>query len=231
MLHLIKLELRKNKLGWFVNGVILANVIILGLLCMFPIVEKLEGQQSFTSYTDYFMISGSMVRGTMIVFAAVLISKVIIDEFKNRTHLLMFSYPVNRKKMLSAKLILIFTLTLFSMVITNLFVIHGFIGLNELFHFTAPMSLTSADYSAGIRSLLMFNLAAAGAALVPLYFGMRKYSTPATIVSSLIIVLVTSSTGAGFSLASIIYIPLVLALAALGIVVLAVRNIEHIDFD
>lgn len=231
MLHLIKLELKKNKLGWYVNGVILANVIILGLLCMFPILERLEGQQTLTSLTDYFMMSGAMVRGTMIVFAAVLISKVIIDEFKNRTHLVMFTYPVHRKKILSAKLILIFTFTLLSMVLSNLFVIHGFIGLNQLFHFTNAMSLTSADYTAGIGSLLMFNLATAGAALVPLYFGMKKFSTPATIVSSLLIVMVTSSAGSGFSLASIIYIPLALAFIALGIVVLAVRNIEHIDFD
>lgn len=231
MLHLIKLELKKNKLGWYVNGVILANVIILGLLCMFPILERLEGQQTLTSLTDYFMMSGAMVRGTMIVFAAVLISKVIIDEFKNRTHLVMFTYPVRRKKILSAKLILIFTFTLLSMVLSNLFVIHGFIGLNQLFHFTNAMSLTSADYTAGIGSLLMFNLATAGAALVPLYFGMKKFSTPATIVSSLLIVMVTSSAGSGFSLASIIYIPLALAFIALGIVVLAVRNIEHIDFD
>ncbi|MFB6469560.1 ABC transporter permease [Cytobacillus sp. Hz8] len=232
MLYLIKLELKKNKLGWFIKGIILANLITLGLLCMIPTVEKIEGKQTFKSFTDYFMISGAMVRGIIIVFAAVLISKVIIDEFKNRTHLVMFSYPVNRKKILSAKLILIFSLTLFTMVISNLFVITGFIGMNQIFHLTSAMRLTVTDYFAGILNLLIFNLATAGAALVPLYFGMRKFSTQATIISSLLIVMVTtSSIGSVFSLASIIYIPLALALIALGIVVLAVRNIERIDLD
>ncbi|MGJ7911037.1 ABC transporter permease [Neobacillus sp. LXY-1] len=231
MLNLIKLELKKNKLGWFFKGIILANLIILGLLCMIPAIEKSEGDQTLNSFTDYFTLSGAMVRGTMIVFAAVLISKIIIDEFKNRTHLVLFSYPVNRKKILTAKLILIFTLTLFTMVISNLFVIHALMGMNQILHLTSVMSFTVTDYFAEIVKLLMFNLATAGAALVPLYFGMKKYSTPATIVSSILIVFVTSSTGSGISLASIIYIPLALALMALGIVFLAIRNIERIDLN
>lgn len=232
MLYLIKLELKKNKIGWFIKGIILANFIILGLLCMIPEIEKIEGEETFKNFTDYFMISGGVVRGTLVVFAAVLISKVIIDEFKNRTTLIMFSYPVNRKKILGAKLILIFTLTLVMMVISNLFVITGLIGINQIFHLTSALSLSVTDYFAGIFNQLMFNLAGAGAALVPLYFGMRKFSTPATIISSLLIVMVTtSSIGSDFSLASIIYIPIALAFIALGIVVLAVRNIDRIDLD
>lgn len=232
MFHLIKLELKKNKLGWFLKGAFLANIIILGFLCMIPAIGNSEGEQTFKTFTDFFMISGAFVRGTFTVFAAVLISKMIIDEFKNRTILVMFSYPVNRKKILSAKLILIFCVTFITMAISNLVVIVGFIGLNQIFHLTSAMNLTIDHFFVGILNLMMFSLATAGAALVPLYFGMRKYSTPATIISSLLIVMVTcSSVGTDFSLASIIYIPLGLALIALGIVASAIRKIDRIDLN
>ncbi|MBB2481171.1 ABC transporter permease [Bacillus sp. APMAM] len=232
MFHLIRLESKKFKLGWFVKGTILANIIILSILCIIPVVEKSEGTEMLKDVTGVFTISGAGVRGVFIVFAAVLISKMIIQEFRNRTMFIMFSYPINRKKILSAKLILIVLMTFIAMTISHIVVIFSFIGLNQIFHFTSAMSLTSSDVLAEIIKIIMFSLTTAVAALVPLYFGMRNYSTPATIISSLLIVSVTcQSMGPNFSLAGIIYIPLALAIIALGIVVLAIRKIDRIDLN
>lgn len=232
MFHLIRLESKKNKLGWFVKGAILANILILGSICMISVIEKSEGTEMLKDMTGIFTISGASVRGVFIVFAAVLISKMIIQEFKNRTIHIMFSYPINRKKILSAKLILIVCMTFIAMTISHIVVMIGFIGLNQIFHFTSTISLTPSDFFAGIIKVIMFSLTTAVAALVPLYFGMRKYSTPATIISSLLIVSVTSqSMGPNFSLANIIYIPLALAVIALGIVAFTIRNIERIELN
>ncbi|WGD91944.1 ABC transporter permease [Bacillus subtilis] len=232
MFHLIRLEQKKNKLGWFIKGAILVNIIILGLLCIIPIIEKSEGELIFKSSKDFFAISGAMVRGVFIVFAAVLISKMIVDEFKNRSILVMFSYPLNRKNILSAKLILIFWMTFITMAISNIVVVIGFIGLNQIIHLTSVASFTTIDFFAEILNLILFSLTTAVAALLPLYFGMRNYSTPATIISSLFIVSATcQSAGPNFSLAGIIYIPLALAIIALVIVVLAIRKIDRIDLN
>ncbi|NRD78129.1 ABC transporter permease [Bacillus sp. BRMEA1] len=232
MFHLIRLESKKTNLGWFVKGAILANIFILGFLCIIPAIEESDGGEMLKDVTGFFTISGACVRGVFIVFAAVLISKMIIDEFKNRTVLIMFSYPINRKKILSAKLILIVWMTFIAMTISHTLVISGFIGLNHIFHLTPAMNLTLSDFLAELIKVIMFGFTSSVAALIPLYFGMRKYSTPATIISSLLIVSVTcQSIGPNFSLANIIYIPLALAIIALGIVVLAIRNINHIDLD
>jgi len=232
LFHLIRLESKKFKLGWFVKGAILANIIILSFLCIIPVVEKSEGTEMLNDVTGVSTIIGASVRGVFIVFAAVLISKMIIQEFKNRTMLIMFSYPINRKKILSAKLILIVCMTFIAMTISHTVVFFSIIGLNQIFHLIPAISLTTIDVSAEIIKIIIFSLTTAVAALVPLYFGMRKYSTPATIISSLLIVCITcQSMGPNFSLADIIYIPLALALIALGIVVLAIRNIEHVDLD
>ena len=58
---------------------------------------------------------------------------------------------------------------------------------------------------------------------------MRKYSTAATIISSVVIIMPISSTGPGFSISSIVYIPLSLAAVGLFFSFLAVRRIEKID--
>ncbi|MNH42650.1 hypothetical protein D3C79_1043880 [compost metagenome] len=72
-------------------------------------------------------------------------------------------------------------------------------------------------------------IAASGISLIPLYFGMRKYSIPTTIISSIIIVSVTSSNSGNFTLNDIIIIPITLAIVGLGIAYLAIRNVEKVD--
>lgn len=74
-------------------------------------------------------------------------------------------------------------------------------------------------------------LYAAGIALIPLYFGMRRKSVPATIVSAvLIVMLISSGFGNGsFRMGNLIWISLSLALVGGGIAYLSIRNIEHQD--
>ncbi|MDR4317592.1 ABC transporter permease [Niallia circulans] len=232
LFHLIKLELRKHKLGWFIKGAIIANIVILGLLCMITFEQIMEGEESFQSFADYSMVAGTMVRGVFVVFASVLISKVIIDEFKNRTALVLFSYPIDRKKIMSAKIVLIFIMTFVTLIISNLFVILSFLGLNQVFHLTIEMNVTINQFRSELLNILVFNVATAGASLVPLYFGMRNYSTPATIGSSLLIVMIMcSSIGTDFSLANIIYIPITLTIVAIGIVNMTIRKMDSIDLQ
>lgn len=94
MLNLMRIEMRKMKLGWYVRGAFFANFIILGFLWM---VTFTEGKDTFQTIDDTFLVTGTFVRAVFIVFGAVLISKLVISEFKNKTILVMFTYPINRK--------------------------------------------------------------------------------------------------------------------------------------
>ncbi|WP_313893038.1 hypothetical protein [Psychrobacillus sp.] len=64
---------------------------------------------------------------------------------------------------------------------------------------------------------------------ITLYFGMKKFSVPTTIISSILIVMVVSSNNGGFSLNDIIVIPISLALIGVSVAYLAIRNIEKVD--
>ncbi|MBM7713504.1 ABC transporter permease [Siminovitchia sp. FSL H7-0308] len=228
MFTLMKLELKKFKLGWYVKGVIIANILIAALLVCIGYVEKLEGNVGISSYDEAFLIAGTLVRATFIIFAAVLITKFIIEEFKNKTTNVLFTYPVPRKKFIVVKLWIIGLLTFITIFISNVFVLVSIIVFDSYFEFI-PGTFSTAALGQQLLSMVTFAFAAAGTSLIPLYFGMRKYSVPATIISSILIVSLISSHNPVFSTASIVYIPLFLAVIGIVIAFWSIRNIEKVD--
>jgi len=105
MLKLMRLEIRKNKLGSSLKAVIIANLGIIGFLTLIYFAERSEGAAAFATYESAFTIIDVFVRATFMIFASVWIAKLIIDEYKNRTISLMFMYPINRKKILVRSLL------------------------------------------------------------------------------------------------------------------------------
>lgn len=83
MFTLMKLELKKVKMGWYVKGAMIANILILSFLFMIGYIEKLEGNVAFLDYDEAFIIIGAFVRATFIIFAAVLIAKLVIESNHN----------------------------------------------------------------------------------------------------------------------------------------------------
>nr|WP_307894616.1 ABC transporter permease [Bacillus swezeyi] len=224
-MNLIRIEMKKQKLGWYVRGAIFANLIILGFLWM---VTYTEGKDTFQTINETFLVIGTFVRAVFIIFGAVLISKLVISEFKNKTILVMFTYPINRKKLLAAKLLIAGGLTFFTILISNACVAAAFFLLNSIYDLI-PGELTADMVSQQALKMIVFAFGAAGTSLVPIFFGMRKHSTAATIISSVVISMLISSTSPGYSISSIVYIPLSLAAVGLAFSFMAVRRIEKID--
>ncbi len=137
-------------------------------------------------------------------------------------------YPISRKKLMVAKLAIIMLFTFSMIIISNALITAIFCVVSDRYELI-PDVLSSSLIIQHIPSVLMNAIAASGIALIPLYFGMRKYSIPTTIISSIIIVSVTSSNSGNFTLNDIIIIPITLAIVGLGIAYLAIRNIEKVD--
>ena len=86
------------------------------------------------------------------------------------------------------------------------------------------------DKHPNASKLLMNAIAATGISLIPLCFGMKKYSVRTTIVSAVIIMsLLTSSLTGHYSLYDIILVPITLACVGLLIAYMTVRKIEQVD--
>ena len=163
-----------------------------------------------------------------IIFAAALISELIISEFKDKTITVLFMYPISRKRLIAAKLLVIMLFTFFAIVFVNVFVSSVFYLISTNFDLVQD-TVTIAEVQKIISKMVMNALAAACMSLIPLFFGMRKYSVPTTITSSILIVVLVCSNSNGLSLNDIIAIPISLACIGLLIAYLAIRNIEKVD--
>ena len=228
MPNLMRLEMKKFKLVSYIKGAVIANIVIAGMFIAVLFISKAEGEIAFRSYLEALSIIDSMIRATFIVFAATLISKLIIGEFKNKTITTLFLYPINRKKLIAAKLAIVILFTFCSIVISNLFVTSVFSFIANHFNLI-PGTLTIGMIAQHTPAVLMNAIAASGMCLIPLYFGMKKYSVPTTIISSILIVMIVSSNSDNFSLNDIIVIPISLAIIGISIAYFAIRNIEKTD--
>lgn len=229
MLNLIKLEIKKFKLKDIIKGVSIANIIVISILTIILFGAKNEQDIPFKNLGEFLSLSDTIVRAIFIIYASTLLSKLIIDEFNNKTINLMFVYPINRKKILISKLLIVAAFTFVTVIFSNIVVALILNGINEYANFL-PSGLTlSVLINTGVH-IFINAIAAAGIALIPLFFGMRKKSTRATIVSAVILVsLVCSNNGGKLALTSILPISISLGLIGLSVAYFTIRNIETID--
>ncbi|XLP21016.1 ABC transporter permease [Bacillus toyonensis] len=224
----MKLELKKFKLGWYVKGAVIANIVILALMIFVSIVAQVEGDPEIRNPQTILLMASALVRSTFIIFGGVLIAKLIIDEYKNKTILIMFSYPIDRKKMMISKLAITAIVTFITVIVSNILVVGFFWGIDSYFSIL-PNSFTVDQLTQEGINLVPLAIATAGISLIPLYFGMRKRSVPTTIVSSLIVVSIAINNPPIFPIAT--FLPLQFTFAAIGIAIAyyGIKNIERED--
>ncbi|ACK95371.1 ABC transporter permease [Bacillus thuringiensis] len=228
MLRLMKLELKKFKLGWYVKGAVIVNITILALMIFTSIVAQVEGDPEIRDPQMMLLTASTLVRATFIVFGSVLIARLIIGEYKNKTIILMFSYPINRRKMMISKLVITATLTFITVIVSNILIVGVFFGIDSYFSILPNPFTVDQLVQEGIN-LVPLAIATAGISLIPLYFGMRKRSVPTTIVSSIIVVSIAINNQPIFPIAT--FLPLQFTFAAIGMVIayFGIKNIESED--
>lgn len=230
MRKLMRLELSKFGIWNYVGWAMFANVVIFGLICGMCLDSQARLELSLTSYDSVFSIIATLARGTYIVFAAVMLARFVIDEFRNRTITVLFSYPVHRQVLMSAKLLVVVSFTFIADAAGNLLMDAGFYVFNRIEHvvhepFTAPIE------TRWLLAILMGALATSFLSLIPLYFGMRKQSVSTTIISSVVLAAIVSQSIGHITLFSVIAIPLILAVIGAAIGYLTIRNVEHLNLS
>ncbi|WP_019394572.1 ABC transporter permease [Priestia filamentosa] len=232
MLKLMKLEYQKHHLSQYFKMVAIWILIIFGLVALMGWGSRKEIEPMFPTYTDFMTLTNIFIRIVFITFSAVLLSRLVIDEYKNKTIHLLFTYPLQRKKLMQAKLLIVlifcfvsigmatFVISLLIFFVSpHLYLVENPVKMNEIIS-TIPSTLINAVMMAGIS-------------LIPLFFGMRKKSTAATITWAVIIGLLINSTvstgGEEFSLSQFIVIPTILCLFGLLIGYLSYRKVDKID--
>ena len=228
MLKLISLEVKKYKLYNYTLGILISNIAIAAFIVLFFILEKSDIEIPFESFDIAMLLSNSLIRATFLIFASVLIVKIIIDEYKSGSINIMFTYPISRKKILGAKLLIIVIFTFVNILISSLLMEAGIVLADQLINII-PGEIGREAIVENILKSFLGAVASAGLSLIPLYFGLRKKSAAATIVSSIILASLVNTTSENFSAFSIIAIPISLGFIGLLIGYGSIRKIEYKD--
>ncbi|WP_339274596.1 ABC transporter permease [Paenibacillus sp. FSL W8-0426] len=230
MLKLIQLEWQKNNLSHDLKGVVICMVAIYAAVVLMTLGT--QGESEPMDYAEFMSLTDILIRITFIIFASVILSRLVIEEYKSKMIQVLFTYPQQRKKIMQAKLLIVYVFCFFSILVTTLMInlltyfLNPVIGL-----FDAPVRLD--EMAATLPSTLLNAFMIAGISLIPLIFGMRKKSTASTITSAVIIGFLVNATvsdgGSSSSLFQFIAIPITLCLLGLLLGYLSFYNIDQND--
>lgn len=218
----MRLELKKNNLRRSIVG----GFVTIFMMMIFVIMVNYD--EAFHSYQEAFELTNA-ASFIFIIFAAVLISRFVIDEYKSKSVTVLFMYPLNRKKILFAKLAIVFLYTFIFSILSRVIIFSGFYIYNQFARFVTEDLTTAMLLQQGIGMLTSTAMTAC-IGLIPLFFGMRKYSVPATVLSGVILMgILNAGSGTDFNLGSIIFVPAAAAVIGISIAYFSIRKVEVED--
>lgn len=103
MFKLMELEVRKFKMKGYIKKVIICQIAIAAIMLM-SVFTQAKAENSFVDISDGLR---KVSENIFLIFSAVILAKIVIGEYKNKTIMNMFMYPISRKKILAAKLIIV----------------------------------------------------------------------------------------------------------------------------
>lgn len=125
----MKLELKKVHF----RNYILLSVLLIVLSMYFVFVALHDSSEAARTFENTLRVVEMIFAFVFIIFFAVLNSALIISEYNNRTILLMFTYPVDKKKVICAKLLVITLFIVVSMAVGYIFNGLFLVGLDGRF--------------------------------------------------------------------------------------------------
>ncbi|MGL6199832.1 MAG: ABC transporter permease [Lachnospiraceae bacterium] len=235
MLKLIKLEFKKDNFKSMVRGAVILTICLVLLMALFGVMGEIGVDEDivFENAAMVITLADLLVRASYIIFAGVLVAKVIISEFQNGTIRNLFVYPIPRKQLLTSKLVLVFVFTFIWYIITIAVILICMVILNQFIRIV-PDALSISLILKNVPSILTGALFTSGIGLISLFFGLKRKSQIATIVSSVCIAsLLTQNFGdnVGNNLFSIVAIPIVLCLLGIAVAIYSFRNINKVDIN
>lgn len=220
MLKLMLLEVKKFKLTGYIIGSIIATIAI---FLMVYVIALEETGGSFNS-PMIIEISKIFTEGVFLVFGAVMLAKYIISEYENQTITVLFTYPINRKKVILAKIIVVSIFIVIVNLVANFTIIGLFYLLSTFKGQEAIIISQSFFIRIGINALAFALMNS-----VSLFIGLIKKSTVATIITSVILVSVIGSNNNGASLSNYLIIPITVGIIGVIALYSLLRNVERAD--
>lgn len=196
MFKFLKIEIEKAGLKKYFSIILGFNVIFLfyGLFMYSAVkkaIEKKAVEQSFIfSYEGALGLCDATIRCMMILVAAFLINKIIINEYNKNTMDIIFLCPVDRKKVIRIKAFLVVFLTFLGLVFGQFFTAVGSTSLAYIFGIINEVP-TSVELSDMLKRYIYNDVCYSLIGLIPLVFGMKCKSSSNTIFAGVVVTIIS----------------------------------------
>ena len=227
MLKLIRLEWKKNNIMKYMWKA-LAMVIIL-LLLLLTIAGELEAAETRFDYGNSMLKSGVELSTNMsfIILTCVMLASFIVGTYKNKTINLMFSYPINRKKIVLSQMLSVWIFNFIALTLSKVLIYCVLVAVKKY-------TFISAD---GIRlgdSMFYVEILVDSAVMISISFtalmvGLMMKSSKATIIAGMIIVCLTQGNIGVYTLAGNIPFYITLLMLSAVSVFLSLYKLETRD--
>ena len=226
MCNLIALELKRNRLRPYHIATLICGLTMLGfqyLMAAIPYMDPTEPDaELFSQYPFLMGITCLVCMAIFSILSAVMASRFVVEEYSRKRAILLLSYPISRKKVLCAKLVLVFAYTVGAMLLCGAVIQAVFFLTESLFPLCSDQ-LTINMFLQSLGFLLSCSILAGLLGVVSLWFGFRKKSVSMTIVASVVLAALVCQVIA----AALAFLPMMgAALGVTGILAaLAIKNL------
>lgn len=233
MLKLIKLEWKKNHIGKYIRYALILSAV----LCMFifaqaylgiandpdtGVPDVAPGHNNISSPIELFT---SM---SFLVFTSVMLSSFIVSAYKNKTMILMFSYPIKRQKILISQMLSVWIFNFAALIITKL-LIYSCILLGSNFMVSSfPLDFNMASVGFYVQ-LIVKSAVIVTISFIALFIGMAMKSSKATIISSFLLIILTQANIGDLTMANNTVFPVILTIISLVFAFLSIHGVETKD--
>lgn len=183
MLKLMKLELQRINLRPYIVSSAIFAVILLIFNYFVAYVAQVEQETEFMTYTNIFRFTGAISIILFGVQSAAMYARLVISEYSGKRLALLFSYPVSRKKIFMAKVLIVFAFVLISMFLCTMLSTVIF-AVTEAVSPIAADTMTSDLLLNVFKILAVSSIAVSAIGLAALRIGFIKKSVSATLISS-----------------------------------------------
>lgn len=232
MLKLIKLEWKKNNISKYA----LSAFILAAFLCLFLFalaflgiaedpdgtLDAVEGMNVISAPVELFT---SM---SFLIFTSVMLSSFIVSAYKNKTMNLMFSYPVERQKILVSQMLAVWIFSLAALVFTKLLIYTCLYMGSQTMESSFVIDFNMGSLSFYVQ-LLLKSVVIVSMSFIALFVGMMMKSSKAAIITSFVLIFLTQANIGDFSLAGNRVFPIILTVASFTFAALSIRNAETKD--
>lgn len=231
MTHLLKLELKKNKIGKsiFVSmGLILFCIVFITISLVDSATDPTQTKDTFE---NVFNMIGILLSFIFIVFYSTLVSSIILKEYNSKTILIMFTYPIDKRRLICSKLSLITIFVTISLMIGYIICCSYIIGMDYF------LNLLEGQFEFSMLRWWLFSIISAiivciCIGLLTFCAGMIKKSVTVTIISSIVFIFlrqIALSSTSGYYTESILQIFVVMIITAICLCYTLSHKISKLD--